>query len=75
MLKWAITTILSTLWPLFSTQNEKFLGKLIKDKYKTDFYILDKYPLCVRPFYTMPDASDEVIFYLSRNGAILMICL
>jgi len=38
-----------------STPNEKFLGKLVKQKYDTDFYILDKFPLAVRPFYTMPD--------------------
>ena len=29
-----------------------------KDKYKTDFYILDKFPLAVRPFYTMPDPHN-----------------
>ncbi|ENN75550.1 hypothetical protein YQE_07893, partial [Dendroctonus ponderosae] len=27
-------------------------------KFHTDFYILDKYPLAVRPFYTMPDPQD-----------------
>lgn len=37
-----------------STPHEKALGKLVKDKYDTDFYIMDKYPLNVRPFYTMP---------------------
>ena len=42
-----------------STPDEKLLGKLVKEKYKTDFYILDKYPLAVRPFYTMPDAHDQ----------------
>ena len=41
-----------------STPVEKFLGKLVKEKYNTDFYILDKYPLAVRPFYTMPDPTD-----------------
>ncbi|XP_064606714.1 aspartate--tRNA ligase, cytoplasmic-like [Liolophura sinensis] len=41
-----------------STPAEKFLGKLVKAKYDTDFYILDKYPLAVRPFYTMPDANN-----------------
>lgn len=38
-----------------STPAEKLLGRLVKAKYDTDFYILDKYPLAVRPFYTMPD--------------------
>lgn len=41
-----------------STENEKFLGKLVREKYNTDFYILDKFPLEIRPFYTMPDAED-----------------
>jgi len=42
-----------------STPNEKLLGKLVKKKYDTDFYILDKYPLAVRPFYTMPDPNNK----------------
>lgn len=41
-----------------STPNEKLLGRLVKTKYGTDFYILDKYPLAVRPFYTMPDPNN-----------------
>lgn len=43
-----------------STANEKLLGKLIREKYDTDFYILDKFPLAVRPFYTMPDPNNPV---------------
>lgn len=31
-------------------------------QYDTDFYILDKFPLAVRPFYTMPDPDDGVSF-------------
>jgi hypothetical protein len=31
-----------------STPNEIKLGKLIKDKYGTDFYMLDQYPSTVR---------------------------
>uniref|UniRef100_A0A673YDM8 Aspartate--tRNA ligase, cytoplasmic n=1 Tax=Salmo trutta TaxID=8032 RepID=A0A673YDM8_SALTR len=42
-----------------STPNEKLLGRLVKEKYDTDFYVLDKYPLAVRPFYTMPDPNDK----------------
>lgn len=42
-----------------STPNEKLLGKLVKKKYDTDYYILDKYPLAVRPFYTMPDPNNK----------------
>lgn len=41
-----------------STPTEKQLGKLVREKYKTDFYILDKYPLSARPFYTMPDPKN-----------------
>lgn len=42
-----------------STANERLLGKLVREKYNTDFYILDKFPLAVRPFYTMPDPHDK----------------
>ncbi|GMR43359.1 hypothetical protein PMAYCL1PPCAC_13554, partial [Pristionchus mayeri] len=42
-----------------STPVEKQLGRLVKAKYDTDFYILDKFPLAVRPFYTMPDPHDN----------------
>ena len=50
---------------IFSTPNEKFLGKLVKAKYGTDFYILDKYPLAIRPFYTMPDPNSTVSLNLN----------
>ena len=40
-----------------STENEKKLGDIVKEKYGTEFFIMDKYPLSVRPFYTMPDPS------------------
>lgn len=43
-----------------STPAERLLGQLVKAKYGTDFYILDKFPLAVRPFYTMPDPQDSV---------------
>lgn len=42
-----------------STETERALGKLVRDKYKTDFYALDKFPMEVRPFYTMPDPEDS----------------
>jgi hypothetical protein len=41
-----------------STENEKLLGRLVREKYKTDYFILDKFPLSIRPFYTMPDPVD-----------------
>ena len=37
-----------------STENEKKLGDIVKEKFHTDFFFMDKYPLDVRPFYTMP---------------------
>ena len=30
------------------TEDERVLGKLVKERYKTDFYILYRYPLAVR---------------------------
>lgn len=41
-----------------STRDEIRLGELVKEKYKTDFYVLDKFPKSARPFYTMPDVTD-----------------
>lgn len=41
-----------------NTENEKSLGELVKKKYKTDFYILHKYPVKARPFYTMLDKNN-----------------
>jgi len=40
------------------TTLEKQLGKIIKAKYNTEFYIVDKYPLVCRPFYTMPCSQN-----------------
>jgi len=37
---------------------ELALGEAIKEKYGTDFFMLDKYPSEIRPFYTMPDPDD-----------------
>ncbi|KAI5283621.1 hypothetical protein KEM54_001980 [Ascosphaera aggregata] len=42
----------------FSTAMEKQLGKIIREKYDTDFYVLDKFPMAVRPFYTKADPED-----------------
>mmetsp|Transcript_16395 Transcript_16395/g.31853 ORF Transcript_16395/g.31853 Transcript_16395/m.31853 type:complete len:617 (-) Transcript_16395:503-2353(-) len=41
-----------------STPIEKRLGALVKEKYGVDWYFLDKFPMSVRPFYTMPDAAN-----------------
>jgi len=45
---------------LHSTPQEKALGKIVKEKYGTDFFMMDRYPMAARPFYTMPCADDEV---------------
>ena len=36
------------------------LGKVMKERYNTDFYIIDKYPSSIRPFYTMPDPDNSL---------------
>ena len=41
-----------------STPAEKLLGRLVRAKYDTDYFILDKFPLAVRPFYTMTCPVD-----------------
>merc|ERR1712087_287056 len=40
------------------TEDEKLLGEIIADLHGQDFYIIDKFPMAVRPFYTMPDPED-----------------
>jgi len=42
-----------------STRAEIRLGQIVREKFKTDYYILDKFPVSVRPFYTMPDPENE----------------
>ncbi|KAI0318974.1 hypothetical protein OF83DRAFT_875380 [Amylostereum chailletii] len=41
-----------------NTENEKRLGRLVKAKYDTDYFIIDKFPAELRPFYTMPDPEN-----------------
>ncbi|CAI0606440.1 unnamed protein product [Linum tenue] len=41
-----------------NTEAERKLGNLVLKKYGTEFYILYRYPLAVRPFYTMPCHDD-----------------
>ena len=41
------------------TRDEIRLGQLMKEKYGTDYYVLDKFPRSVRPFYTMPSPTDD----------------
>ena len=44
-----------------STPQEKALGALIREKYKTDFYVLDKFPTEARPFYALPDPENPKV--------------
>jgi len=41
-----------------STPNEKLLGDIVAAKYGTDFYMMDEYPIGIRPFYTMPHPTN-----------------
>ena len=40
---------------------ELALGRLVKDKHGVDFFILDRFPSAIRPFYTMPCPDDARI--------------
>jgi len=58
-----------------STENEKTLGRIVSEKYGTDFYIIDKFPSSVRPFYSMlspenPEYANAYDFFL-RGEEIL----
>ncbi|KYK59902.1 aspartyl-tRNA synthetase [Drechmeria coniospora] len=44
-----------------STPQEKALGAIIRRKYRTDFYVLDKFPEGARPFYALEDPEDNKI--------------
>lgn len=44
-----------------NTENEKRLGRIVKEKYDVDYFIIDKFPMELRPFYTMPDPNDPTL--------------
>lgn len=44
-----------------STPQEKALGALVRKKFGTDFYVLDKFPVAARPFYAMPDPANPEV--------------
>ncbi|KAI1351089.1 aspartyl-tRNA synthetase [Xylaria sp. FL0043] len=44
-----------------STPQEKALGQVIRKKFNTDFYVLDKFPEGARPFYTMEDPENPAV--------------
>jgi len=41
-----------------STKDEKLLGVIINRVKGVDFYVIDKFPSALRPFYTMADPKD-----------------
>lgn len=41
-----------------NTEKEKLLGRLVREKYDTDFFMLTHFPSAIRPFYTMVDPVD-----------------
>jgi aspartyl/asparaginyl-tRNA synthetase len=43
----------------FMTTQERVLGQLVNEKFGSDFFIVDQYPLVVRPFYSMPNPEDS----------------
>ena len=43
------------------TRDEVQLGRVIKQKLGTDYYVLDKFPKNARPFYAMPDPHNPEI--------------
>lgn len=50
-----------------STPSEKRLGRIVREKYETDYFIIDKFPMGLRPFYTMPDPEDPVRLLRSQT--------
>ncbi|KAI2782125.1 aspartyl-tRNA synthetase [Daldinia loculata] len=44
-----------------STPQEKALGALIRKKFGTDFYVLDKFPEGARPFYAIEDPENPKV--------------
>lgn len=42
----------------FNAEKERILGRAVYEKYDTDFYIIDKFPTHIRPFYSMVDPAN-----------------
>ena len=42
-----------------NAEKERTLGRAVYEKYGTDFYIVDKFPAHIRPFYSMLDPHDR----------------
>lgn len=50
-----------------STPQEKALGALVRQKFNTDFYVVDKFPETARPFYAK---LDDTAAAGSAEGAV-----
>ena len=44
-----------------STPQEKALGAVVREKFKTDFYVIDKFPETARPFYAKLDDAGTTV--------------
>ena len=42
-----------------STPQEKALGAVVREKFNTDFYVIDKFPDTARPFYAKVDPASK----------------
>lgn len=42
-----------------TTPQEKALGAVVRAKFNTDFYVIDKFPETARPFYAKVDATNN----------------
>ena len=52
------------------TEDEKLLGEIVAEVHGQDFYIIDKFPSNVRPFYTMPDPVDPEFSNSYASGRV-----
>ncbi|WVQ68602.1 aspartate-tRNA(Asn) ligase [Kwoniella botswanensis] len=50
------------------TPDEIRLGELVKQKYHTDYYIIDRFPKSARPFYTANDGKTTNSFDMFIRG-------
>ncbi|PKU83171.1 aspartate--tRNA ligase 2, cytoplasmic [Dendrobium catenatum] len=63
-----------------NTEAERTLGRLVLEKYETEFYVLHRYPLAVRPFYTMPCPdnplySNSFDVFIRGEKTFLFMCI
>ena len=58
-----------------SIPQEKAVSAIIRDKYQTDFYIIDKFQESAQPFYTMLDPKNPAVInsfsFFQRSQGVL----